>query len=370
MARRAASRANPKPLGPTASPKGTAKRPRRTGAAQRTPKTLILLPSDLLMPRRAKIGAPLRVVERTKRPASAPPPLWRRALQNPHELYEAYERRPIWVDDLAALFLISLGSVSLLTLLNSTPTAAILSLSDQWADFISQLFGRFGALLFSAGLIGIGVLIVLPRAGIKIHLTWRRLLAAEIAFLALLALLHLLAGDPEPRALARSGLGGGHIGWALGELMAKLFGSGLSVLIYLIAIVFAIGNIFGVRRKHLRAWGIALSKRLEQLSEALKRRAEAPRPRQARPMPAPSAPAAAPDLRQPAPLPMLTPTPSRAAQPQPSALGDQLPPESPESALTVSEPAPEVSSIPPLMPAVRTAPAPAPQAAARQAHQA
>jgi hypothetical protein len=140
MARRATSKANPKPAEPTAAPpKGTAKRPRRTGAARQT---LIPLTSDLLMPRRTKIGAPLRVVERTKRPANAPPPLWRRALQNPHELYEAYERRPIWVDDLAALFLISLGAVSLLTLLNSTPTAAILSLSDRWADFISQLFGR------------------------------------------------------------------------------------------------------------------------------------------------------------------------------------------------------------------------------------
>jgi S-DNA-T family DNA segregation ATPase FtsK/SpoIIIE len=352
MARRATSKANPTPAEPAAAPpKGTAKRPRRTGAARQT---LIPLTSDLLMPRRTKIGAPLRVVERTKRPANAPPPLWRRALQNPHELYEAYERRPIWVDDLAALFLISLGAVSLLTLLNSTLTAAILSLSDRWADFISQLFGRFGALLFSVGLIGIGVLIVLPRAGIKIHLTWRRLLAAEIAFLALLAILHLLAGDPEPRALARSGLGGGHIGWALGELMAKLFGSGLSVLIYLTMIALAIGAIFGVRRKHIKAWGIALSKRLEQFGEALKRRATAPRPRRARPTPAPSATGAAPDLTQPA-SPM--PTPSYATQPQPSAPDDLLPP---EPAPTISEPTPEVFSIPPLMPSVRASPAPEP----------
>jgi S-DNA-T family DNA segregation ATPase FtsK/SpoIIIE len=339
-------------------PKGTAKRPRRTGAARQT---LIPLSSDLLMPRRTRIGPPLRVVERTKRPANAPLPLWRRALQNPHELYEAYEKRPIWVDDLAALFLISLGAVSLLTLLNSAPTAAILSLSDQWADFISQLFGRLGALLFSLGLIGIGVLIVLPRAGIKIHLTWRRLLAAEVAFLALLALLHLLAGDPEPRALARSGLGGGHIGWALGELMAKLFGSGLSVLIYLIVIALAIGAIFGVRRKHIKTWGIALSKRLEQFGEALKRRATAPRPRRARPAPQaePTAPIAAPDLTQPAPLSTPMPMLSYATQPQSSALTEQSPPE-PEP--TVSAPTPEVFSIPPLMPAMRAVPEPEPTA--------
>lgn len=356
MARRATSR-NPKSAEPAPPPKGTAKRPRRTGAARQS---LIPLTSDLLMPRRTKVGAPLRVVERKKRPADAPLPLWRRALQNPHELYEAYEKRPLWIDDLAALFLISLGSVSLLTLLNSAPASAILSLSDQWADFISQLFGRFGALLFSIGLIGIGVLIVLPRAGIKIYLTWRRLLSAEVVFLALLALLHLLAGDPEPRALARSGLGGGHIGWALGELMAKLFGSGLSVLIYLIVIGLAIGAIFGVRRKHIKSWGMALSKRLEQFSEMLKRRAAAPRPsrlarrdRQA-PASAQTATAAAPDLTQPAPLSM--PTPLYTAQPQPSALDDQ--PQSEPAAMHAEQL--EEISIPPLTPSVRAAPEPEP----------
>ncbi|MCE7945947.1 MAG: DNA translocase FtsK [Chloroflexi bacterium CFX4] len=281
MAKRATPKAAPKPAPPPPPPKGTAKRPRGTGARRAAP----IISPDVLIPRRAKVGAPLKVVERTKRPANASPPLWQRALQNPHELYEAYEKRPIWVDDLAALFLISLGAVSLLTLLNSAPTAAILSLSDQWADFISQLFGRLGALLFSMGLIGIGVLIVLPRAGIKIHLTWRRLLSAEIAFLAFLALLHLLAGDPEPRALARSGLGGGHMGWALGELMAKLFGSGLAVLIYFGVICLAVGAIFGVRRKHIKTWGIAFSKRLEQFAEGLKRRATAPRPPRPSPMP-------------------------------------------------------------------------------------
>jgi hypothetical protein len=122
-------------------------------------------------------------------------------------------------------------------------------------------------------LIGIGVLIVLPRAGIRIHLTWRRLLAAEIAFLALLAILHLLAGDPEPRALARSGLGGGHIGWALGELMAKLFGSGLSVLIYLTAIALAIGAIFRRAPQAHQSLGHCA----QQASRAIRRGVEATR---------------------------------------------------------------------------------------------
>ncbi len=373
MAKRGSTKATsaPPPASAPQPPKGAAKRPRGTGAGRRTfsPTT-----PDLLTPRRTKVGAPLRVVERKKRPANAPLPLWRRALQNPHELYEAYEKRPIWIDDLAALFLVSLGVVSILALLSSTPTAAILSLSDQWADLISQLFGRFGALLFSVGLIVIGVLIVLPRSGIKIHLTWRCLLSAEIAFLALLALLHLLAADPEPRALARSGLGGGHLGWALGELMAKLFGSGLSVLIYLITIVLAIGAIFGVRRKHIKAWGMALSKRLEQLSEALKKRAAAPRPasiprqnRFLRRVSTPAAPPAAasetasafeapdltrpvtpPDSTQPAP-PSIVPPLRTAAQPQPT-VAQSAPPQPPA----------EPFSVPPLASAARPTGLPSP----------
>jgi S-DNA-T family DNA segregation ATPase FtsK/SpoIIIE len=322
------------------------------------------------MPRRTKVGAPLRVVERRKRPANAPPPLWRRALQNPHELYEAYEQRPIWVDDLAALFLISLGAVSLLTLLSTTPTAAILSLSDQWADFITQLFGRFGAALFSIGLIGIGVLIVLPRAGIKIHLTWRRLLSAEIAFLALLALIHLLSADPEPRALARSGLGGGHLGWALGELMAKLFGSALAAFIYLIVIGLAVGAIFGVRRKHIKAWGMALSKRLEQLGEWLKKRATAPRPapvpRQNRFLRRASEPVQPVATAESAPTPVVSeaagaPAPAEPTQPViPPIRATQQPifaPEQPEVAQDAPpEPPPTVLVPPPFSVPRRSAP--------------
>ncbi len=381
MARRATTKATPAsaPTPPPRPPRGAAKRPRGTGAARRgiAPTT-----PDLLVPRRTKIGAPLRVVERRPRPANPSPPLWRRALQNPHELYEAYEKRPVWVDDLAALFLISLGAVSLLTLLSSTPTAAILSLSDQWADLISQLFGRVGALLFSVGLIGIGALIVLPRAGIKIHLTWRRLLSAELAFLAFLALLHLLAADPEPRALARSGLGGGHLGWALGELMAKLFGSGLSILIYLIAIALAIGSIFGVRRKHIKAWGIALSKRLERLGEALKKRATAPRPtpapRQSRFLRRASAPVQptaeaeaappveSPDLAPPAePTQPIAPAPPPLVPPLRTATQPQPATAAPEPAVAPTappEPLFEPLSAPPIIPIARSTPAPPPEA--------
>lgn len=361
MARRTTTKAPAKTRTVPTPPKDAAKRPRGTTTARQVVPPLA---SDLLMPRRAKVGAPLRVVERTKRSTTSQPPLWRRALQNPHELYEAFENRPIWVDDLAALFLISLGTVSLLTLFNTTPTAAILSLSDQWADFITQLFGRFGAMLFSVGLIVVGALIVLPRAGIKVYLTWRRLLSAEVAFLALLSLIHLLSADPEPRALARSGLGGGHVGWALGELMAKLFGSGLSAFIYLIVIIVSIGAICGVRRKHIKAWGIALSKRLEQLSESLKRRATAPRqdradmPRQPSEDVMPEAPDAthsAMPTTEPIAAPFIPPL--RAAQ---QSFATPTPSEAAESASPELPPTVPVTpfNVPPLVPTARTASVP------------
>ncbi|GAB4546962.1 MAG: hypothetical protein OHK0023_07460 [Anaerolineae bacterium] len=259
---------------------GTAKKPR--GATERAKAAAPRKPAvafDVIAPRR-NVGPQIKLVERVKRAPDAPPSLIRRALQNPHQIHEAFQARPVWIDDLGALLLITIGTISFLTLLNSVPTAVISSLSDQWADWLSQLFGRVGALTFSALLVIAGVVIVLPRAGVKVYLTWRRILAVEAAFVAGVALLHLLSSDPEPRALARSGNGGGYVGWAVGEILAKLLGTWLASLTYGVILVVAVGVFFGVQRKQVRQAGLALSKQLEQLSKRLKSTADpnAPKP--------------------------------------------------------------------------------------------
>lgn len=329
----AATPAQPKP--------GTPKKPR-------APKPDSGPTLESLNPRRKQTGTPLKLVERPAPPPRTEPPLLRRMIDEPQFFVDSVRGRPAWVDDLFALFLISLGMVTLLTLLNASPAAAITSLSDQWADLITQIFGRAGAIIFSLSVAGLGTWLILPRAGVKIALTWRRLLAVEVAFLAFLALLHLLANDPEPRSLARSGWGGGHIGWAIGEIMAKLFGSGLSILFFAGLVVVMIGAAVGVRRKHVRIALKATGKRLEAFGEAIKKAATTPRPpRQPRRQPARDLGHVTPLVSVPAPQPQpqaarppAAEIPAGIAPAQASLIPDSAAPAAPEPAPSVPKMAP------------------------------
>jgi S-DNA-T family DNA segregation ATPase FtsK/SpoIIIE len=321
-------------IAPTAQPKpGTPKKPR-------APKPDSGPTLEALNPRRKTTGTPLKLVEHPAPPPRTAPSLIRRMIDEPQFFVDSLRGRPAWVDDLFALFLISLGMVTLLTLLNASPAAAITSLSDQWADLITQIFGRAGAIVFSLSVAGLGGWLILPRAGIKIALTWRRLLAIEVAFLAFLALLHLLANDPEPRSLARSGWGGGHIGWAIGEIMAKLFGSGLSILFFTSLMIVMLGAAVGVRRKHVRSALRTTGKRLEAFGAAIKKAATTPRPpRQPRRKPARDLGHVTPLVSVPTPqAPALTaaemPSAQAALTPEPA------PPPTPEPAPSVPKMAP------------------------------
>jgi len=228
-------------------------------------------PQDLIIPRRRE-GHPIKLVERTPRKSGDPMPPLERFLRDPFELVNILRQRPPWADDLAAILLIAFGFVTLLTLLNN-PNVASMALSDRWADFIGQIFGRFGAIVLSFLVICGGFLIVLQRVNIPIYLSWRRVLAVEVGFMALLAMLHLLARDGEPRALARAGGGGGYVGWALSEIMVKLFGPGISLLFYFAIFVAAIVAMIGIRKAQARKWLAAASKQMDALSAELKRRA-------------------------------------------------------------------------------------------------
>jgi len=53
---------------------------------------------------------------------------------------------------------------------------------------------------------------------------WRKLIAAEITFLALLTALHAVAFRADPWAFADSGDGGGLVGWTLSALLIDLIG--------------------------------------------------------------------------------------------------------------------------------------------------
>jgi len=190
---------------------------------------------------------------------------------------------PPWGDEIAAIVLIVFGIVSFLSLLNVSADATI---STAWSSALKSLFG-YGSVIVSGGILGLGIVILLPKLGIVVTFPTRRILALEIAFLSLLAILHLAAGDSELRALARAGQGGGYVGWALSAAISGLFGSLTAIIFYGGLLTISLGVVFGLRQLTVKRWLQGISRRLRVYSEKYMRLTEPP-PRETRPSAPPS----------------------------------------------------------------------------------
>ena len=166
---------------------------------------------------------------------------------------------PPWTDEIAAILLIVLGVVIITALLNTTSQAA---LSRTISRLLRQVFGS-GGYLIALAVMAAGAIILLRKFGIIIRLGWTRLVALELAFGAIEALLHILANDPEPRALADDGGGGGYVGWALSQLTVSL-GRGFSILVFALVLVASVIAVLGLRREHFIAAIAWLSAQLER----------------------------------------------------------------------------------------------------------
>ncbi len=181
----------------------------------------------------------------TKKPAE-PKPTERYTVKP--EFWDALlDSLPPWGDEIVAIVLIVFGVVSFLSLINVSGNATI---STAWSNTLTGLFG-YGSAIVCAGIFGLGVIILLPKVGVVIRFPTRRILALEIGFLSLLALLHLLSGDPELRNLARAGRGGGQVGWALSSLFNGIFGTTAAVVIFAVIFIICLAVVVGVRRQHV-----------------------------------------------------------------------------------------------------------------------
>jgi S-DNA-T family DNA segregation ATPase FtsK/SpoIIIE len=172
---------------------------------------------------------------------------------------------PEWGDEIAAIVLIVFGIVSFLSLLNVSSDATI---STAWSQTLRTLFG-YGSILVSGGILGLGVVILLPKMGITIKFPTARLLALEVAFVASLALMHLLNGDQETRALARAGEGGGYVGWVASFVISALLGSFTATVIFGIILLSSIGAIWGLRLSNIKSWLRINSQRLHAFSSTM-----------------------------------------------------------------------------------------------------
>lgn len=181
-----------------------------------------------------------------------------------------FDSLPPWMDEIAAIVLLVGGVVSFLSLFNF---AADTTISQAWSSVLTSLFG-YGSIVVAAGILALGVAILLPKIGITITFPALRILAIEIAFLSLLAILHLATGDTELRAVARAGGGGGIIGWAFSGAISGLFGAIIAWIVYLPLFVISIAVAIGARWSHVRKALSTASSMLGTWSERFRQDAE------------------------------------------------------------------------------------------------
>ncbi|MBI5669155.1 MAG: DUF87 domain-containing protein [Chloroflexi bacterium] len=222
--------------------------------------------------------------ENNKKPATkTPPPAPKQYTVKPEFWDALFDSLPPWGDEIAAIVLIVFGIVSFLSLFNLASDATI---ANAWSNALTSLFG-YGSILVSVGIFGLGVFILLPKLNISVKFSARRMLALELAFLALLALLHLYSGDPELRAIARAGRGGGYIGWALSSAISGLLGSTTALIFYSAVLIVSVGVVLGMRRRHIQT---ALKWSIQRLDAFAEKMAQPPKPRRQRQPTAPALP--------------------------------------------------------------------------------
>ena len=169
---------------------------------------------------------------------------------------------PPWLDEVVGFALVIFGILSFISLF--IPSEAAVAVA--WADMLTALFGD-GSVGVAGALFAFGIVLWLPKVGLRIKLSSTRLLAIEIAFLAALAVFHLNHGDIELRAMARAGQGGGLIGWGLSFPFYWILGRALALTLFGIIIAICIVAAVGLQRRHITAFLNQTSRQLQDHSE-------------------------------------------------------------------------------------------------------
>ena len=205
--------------------------------------------------------------------------------------------------EIGGLLLIAVALVTLLGLFSASRGMVI----DLWVRVLRRLFG-WGAYPVALGLGLAGGTLFLKSRRRQPEVRWLVVIGWEVAFIALLALLHMLSFPPDPQALAAAGEGGGWVGWALSQLLIRGLGRLVAALLLL-----AIGGV-GLGLALQLSWPRvceALAGPIRALQQWRASRAAAPVTAPG-PLPRsegerPPAPVLRPSLRRRGPLPSLQP---------------------------------------------------------------
>ena len=119
-------------------------------------------------------------------------------------------QRYVW--DIAGVFLLTVGLLTLLAILDLTQGV----LTSWWAGLLQLWFG-WGSYLIIPVAVGVGLILIVKRSETVEKIRWGRILILELAVFAGLALLALAEEGSLDRA--SQGLDGGLVGWGLAELL-------------------------------------------------------------------------------------------------------------------------------------------------------
>ena len=171
----------------------------------------------------------------SREPAPTQLRLFRRVLNN-HKLWR----------DAAGLLISALGLITLITLLGWNAGGVI----SAWAGLLQQAFG-VGAIMLCLVFVFLGIPLVL-NSPIRFDASLLiQIIAFEVTFTALLALIHSLAFGADGYELTKSGSGGGAVGWVMAKMIWLALGSeegiARAVSILLWFVVLAISGVIAFR---------------------------------------------------------------------------------------------------------------------------
>ncbi|NIS82079.1 MAG: DNA translocase FtsK [Anaerolineales bacterium] len=142
------------------------------------------------------------------------------------------ERALSYADDLGGVILCALAVVTLLALVGWTQGGLV----DPWAGLLRRWLG-LGAFLIPIFMGWSAIALFNRRRGRPFEVEWMRVIAGELAFVGLLALLAILDGMDLPRA--EMGFGGGLVGWGIATVLGDLLGSFGRIVVLLVLVLFS-----------------------------------------------------------------------------------------------------------------------------------
>ena len=180
------------------------------------------------------------------------------------------ESMPPWINEVVGFALVVFGILSFISLYISSDALVAVT----WADMLTALFGD-GAFVVAGALSAFGLALWLPKAGFRIRFSSARMLALEIIFLSLLAIMHLGNSDSELRALARAGQGGGLIGWGLSYPFYWILGRQAALGSFALLIGICAVVAVGLRRRHIASVLTRFGGKLHRFSKFAAKSADA-----------------------------------------------------------------------------------------------